>query len=143
MTERVFTFVKPRHSQLYEGIFEYLDYHGKRIVTRVVPKAPRRLVEEHYAEHLGKRHYETTVNGIADRIIVIGLYEGNVDNFRNLIGYGDPSKANPGTVRNRFSKDSYERAALEGREVWNVIHCSDSVPAAEREISIWREFLKI
>lgn len=56
---------------------------------------------------------------------------------RTLIGDTAPSKAMPGTIRGDYAFDSYGLADVSGRPIQNLIHASDSVESAKREISIW------
>lgn len=57
--------------------------------------------------------------------------------LRSLIGASDPSAAEPGTIRGRYSGDSFARAYAEGRMVRNLVHCSDNTQEALGEIDIW------
>jgi nucleoside-diphosphate kinase len=42
-----------------------------------------------------------------------------------------------GTIRGDFTLDSYELSNIDERAVRNLIHCSDKVEEAEREIKLW------
>ena len=59
--------------------------------------------------------------------------------FRSgFVGATEPSKADKGTIRADFaSEESYEKANSVGRALRNLIHASDSIENAEREISVW------
>ncbi len=56
-----------------------------------------------------------------------------VKNFRAMAGVTNPSEAAPGTIRGDYGRDWEDGA------VRNIVHSSDSVENAEREISIWFE----
>lgn len=58
---------------------------------------------------------------------------------RNKVGATDPLEAENFTIRKLFALDSLKEATLESRALYNVIHCSDSLAEAEREISLWFE----
>ncbi len=60
---------------------------------------------------------------------------------RELIGTTEPVSAKQGTIRHLFSNDSYELAEKENRLIRNVIHASDSLESAKKEIKIWKEYL--
>ena len=62
----------------------------------------------------------------------------SIELVRKLIGATEPSKALPGTIRGDFSSiESYPIANEKNRTVRNLIHASDSIENAEKEISIW------
>ena len=54
-----------------------------------------------------------------------------VEGFRSLAGATDPTAAAPGTIRGDFGRD-WGVAVQQ-----NLVHGSDSVESAGREISIW------
>ena len=61
-----------------------------------------------------------------------------VEIVRKLVGATEPKQAMPGTIRGDFiSIESYQTADSEGRAVRNLIHASDSVENASREINLW------
>jgi nucleoside-diphosphate kinase len=42
-----------------------------------------------------------------------------------------------GTIRGDLTLDSYTMANAHNRAVRNLVHCSDSVEEAQREIKVW------
>lgn len=71
-------------------------------------------------------------------------YEGEQDIItytRNLVGKTNPGLAGEGTIRATFSHDNYDKANAENRLVNNVIHASDSLESAQRELNIWKMYL--
>ncbi len=60
-----------------------------------------------------------------------------VDNARKICGYTYPYNADMGTIRGDFSLDSPIYANLEKRAVENLIHASESLEEAHREIKLW------
>lgn len=82
------------------------------------------------------------VNYFTGKPVIIAIYEGEgiVQEIRRRVGNTDPSKADPASIRARYSDDSFEKAAAEGRIVRNVLHASDSPEEAWREISAWRKY---
>ena len=85
------------------------------------------LAREFYEVHEGKSFYESLiaymVSGSVVAIVVAGLYA--VEDVRQLVG--DTWQASPGTIRGDFSSS---------RSAANVVHASDSVESAEREIEL-------
>jgi nucleoside-diphosphate kinase len=71
--------------------------------------------------------------------IVGFVIEGNqaVAIVKKIVGGTEPTTSDVGTIRGDFTVDSYEIANVDGRAVRNLIHCSDQVSEAEREIEIW------
>ncbi len=67
------------------------------------------------------------------------IIEGNraVDLVRKIVGGTEPLTSDVGTLRGDFTLDSYEVSNLDDRAVRNLIHCSDQVAEAEREIKLW------
>ena len=57
--------------------------------------------------------------------------------IKKIVGSTEPATSDVGTVRGDYTVDSYSHAAYENRAVRNLIHCSDMVSEAEREIAIW------
>lgn len=71
-------------------------------------------------------------------VLVMAL-EGNeaVEIVKKLVGGTEPLTSAAGTIRGDFTLDSYDLAAVSGRAVRNLIHCSDKPEEAEREIKLW------
>ncbi len=71
--------------------------------------------------------------------IVPMIWEGNqaVGIVKKIVGSTEPLSSDGGTLRGDFTLDSYELASLDSRAVRNLIHCSDPVSDAAREIPIW------
>ena len=71
-------------------------------------------------------------------IVVIAL-EGNqaVGVVKKLVGGTEPLTSDVGTIRGDLTLDSYEIANVDVRAVRNLVHCSDEVSEAEREIGVW------
>lgn len=87
----------------------------------------------HYAEHEGKPFYQPLVDFMSDGPIVsiIASGHGVIPGFRSLAGATDPTAAAPGTIRGDLGRDWGEKVQK------NLVHGSDSVESAEREIAIW------
>ena len=56
---------------------------------------------------------------------------------KKIVGGTEPLTSDVGTIRGDLTIDSYDLSGLDERAVRNLIHCSDSVKEAEREIPIW------
>jgi len=89
---------------------------------------------------IGKFVQEGLVNFIMESPIVAIVMEGPhaIELIRKIIGSTEPRQSLPGTIRGDFaSVESYFSANSKGRAVRNLIHASDSVENAEKEIAIW------
>jgi nucleoside-diphosphate kinase len=108
------------------GRFERRGYTiaGMKLLT-----VGRTLAERHYAEHEGKSFFRGLVEYITSAPIVALVVEGNgaVEGCRSTIGSTNPIKAAPGSIRGDYGQTI-------GR---NLVHGSDSVESAKREIAMW------
>lgn len=83
------------------------------------------------------------LNGLLDFLtcspVVVMALEGNqaVGVVKKIVGGTEPLTSDVGTIRGDFTSDSYEVAGIDNRAVRNLIHCSDKVEEAERELKIW------
>ncbi|RZU61313.1 nucleoside-diphosphate kinase [Zhihengliuella halotolerans] len=134
-TERTLVLVKPDgvERQLTGAILARIEAKGYRIVDLKQVDATRELLEQHYEEHVGKPFYEPLVEFMLSGPSVAVVLEGNrvIEGFRSLAGTTDPTTAAPGTIRGDFGRDWGEKVQK------NLVHGSDSVASAEREIGIW------
>ena len=96
-------------------------------------RSDRALLEKHYEEHKGKPFYEPLLEFMSSGPIVALIAEGErvIEGFRSLAGTTDPTVAAPGSIRGDLARDQGTRV------VQNIVHGSDSVESAEREIKIF------
>jgi nucleoside-diphosphate kinase len=88
----------------------------------------------------GKTLQSWLVDFITECPIIAMTLEGNnaIKEVRNIVGATEPNKADKGTLRGDLaSEENYEKANSEERCLRNLVHASDSVENAEREISVW------
>lgn len=62
---------------------------------------------------------------------------GVIKGVRKLLGSTSPSAGDVGTIRDDYSLDAYYLADTLSRSTRTMIHASDSVESAKREIKIW------
>jgi len=129
--ERTYLMVKPDGVQrgLVGDIISRFEKRGFKIVALKMLRISRELAEKHYGEHVGKPFFESLVSFITSGPVVAMVIEGKgvVNAAREMMGTTNPLKAAPGTIRGDLGIDI-------GR---NVIHGSDSLESARREISIF------
>jgi len=138
--ERTFVYIKPDgvKRKLIGEVISRFEKKGLNLVALKMIKMSKELAEELYKEHIGKDFYEPLLKFITSGPVVLMVLEGPraVDAVRQIVGNTDAVKAFPGSIRGDF--------ALSVRE--NIVHASDSLESAKREISIFfkdEEFVSI
>ncbi|VDN49611.1 unnamed protein product [Gongylonema pulchrum] len=88
-----------------------------------------RIFQVHYQELKGKPFFNDLVEYMSSGPVIAMVWEGLdvVKQGRQMLGATNPLSSMPGTIRGDFSIQM-------GR---NIVHGSDSVPSAEREIAHW------
>ena len=129
--ERTLTLVKPDAMQrgLAGEVLSRLERRGLRIVALRLLQVDETTAKRHYAEHEGKPFFESLVAYITSSPIIAAVFEGTdaIAAARGTMGSTNPAEASPGTIRGDL--------ALEiGR---NLVHGSDSVESAAREIALF------
>jgi nucleoside-diphosphate kinase len=129
--ERTLVLIKPDAMQrgLASEVLGRLERRGLRIVGLKLMQVDRALAERHYGEHRGKPFFDGLVAYITACPIVAAVFEGTgaVESVRATMGVTNPQKAAPGTIRGDYGLEI-------GR---NLVHGSDSVESAEREVSLF------
>jgi nucleoside-diphosphate kinase len=67
------------------------------------------------------------------------VWEGNqaAAVVRKITGDTEPATSDVGTIRGDLTIDSYGISAVDDRAVRNLIHCSENVEDAKREVALW------
>ncbi|KNZ68878.1 nucleoside-diphosphate kinase [Thermincola ferriacetica] len=129
--ERTYVMIKPDGVQrnLIGEIITRFERKGLKIVGLKMLQMDRAMAEKHYAEHTGKPFFEGLVSYITSGPVVAMVLEGKdvVATARAMNGATNPANAGPGTIRGDYAIEV-------GR---NVIHASDSIDSANREIAIY------
>ncbi|MFZ7088162.1 nucleoside-diphosphate kinase [Curtobacterium sp. RRHDQ10] len=133
--EETLVLVKPDGvaRQLTGEILRRIEAKGYEIIDLRMLTAPRELLSEHYEEHQGKPFFEPLVEFMESGPIVAVRVAGNgvIAGFRSLAGTTDPTSAAPGTIRGDLGRDWGLRVQQ------NLVHGSDSVESAQRELGLW------
>ena len=129
--ERTLILVKPDAfaRNLTGEIIARFERKGLRLAALNQMAMSRELAERHYAEHAGKGFYEELVQFITSGPLVAMVLEGEqaVQAARQVIGATNPLEASPGSIRGDY-------AISVGQ---NMVHGSDSVESAVREVSLF------
>jgi len=129
--ERTLVLVKPSGVArgLIGEVISRIERRGLAInVARLLRVTPE-MAARHYAEHRSKSFYDELVEHITSAPIFAMVVEGPsaVRVVRRMMGATNPLEAEPGTVRGDFGLNVLR----------NVVHSSDSLESAEREIAIF------
>ena len=131
MPERTFVLLKPDAVQraLVGEIVGRFEGRGLKVVAMKMVRVPRSLGETYYAEHKGKSFFEPLMSYITAGPVVAMVLEGDgaVAAVRRMMGKTNSAEAEPGTIRG-------DLALTIGR---NLIHGSDSLESAKREIPLF------
>lgn len=133
--ERTLILVKPDGVRrgLVGEVISRVERKGYVVTALRMLNADRAMLETHYAEHEGKPFFEPLVEFMLSGPIVAMIAEGErvIEGFRALAGVTDPTVAAPGSIRGDLARDQGTKV------VQNIVHGSDSVASAEREIKIF------
>ncbi len=128
MVEQSLVFIKPdgvKRRLMSEVIrrFETRGFEFKRLELRQLTGEE---VDAHYQEHVDQPFYPRLKEFILSGPILIMILEGErvIEVVRRMVGPTDALDAEPGTIRGDLALSKGE----------NVIHASDSVASAQREI---------
>ena len=129
--ERTFLAVKPDgvQRQLVGEIIRRFETKGFTLVGLKLMHVTRELAEQHYDVHRERPFFSGLVDFITSGPVVAMVWEGDgvVASARKIIGATNPLAAEPGTIRGDFGVSI-------GR---NLIHGSDAIETARREVSLW------
>lgn len=129
--ERTFVAIKPDAVKrgLIGRIIKRIENKGYKIVGLKMLQITKELAEKHYAEHVGKPFYNRLITYITSGPVIAMVLQGDntVVGMRKLMGSTLPTDAEVGTLRADFAQ------TME----FNVVHGSDSVESAKREIDLY------
>jgi nucleoside-diphosphate kinase len=134
-TEQTLVLVKPDGVRrgLVGEVLRRIETKGYGIVALDLRTPADELLEQHYAEHLGKPFYPALLEFMSSGPVAAAVIAGDrvIEGFRSLAGATDPTKAAPGTIRGDLARDWGPGVQQ------NIVHGSDSPESAVREIGIW------
>lgn len=134
--ERTLVLIKPDgvKRQLIGEIIGFYERKNLKISSLKMIKADKKVAEDHYVEHAGRDYFHNLIEYITEDKIVAMIIEGEnaVKIVRKINGVTDPLEADMGSIRGKYGLSKQR----------NLVHASDSIENAEREISIWFPELK-
>jgi len=129
--ERSFIMCKPDavHRGLVGEIIARFERKGYKMVAMKFMQASQELLKNHYADLAKKPFFPELIRYMSSGPVVPMVWEGVnvVKTGRVMLGETNPRDSAPGTIRGDLCIEV-------GR---NVIHGSDSVDSAKREIAMW------
>jgi nucleoside-diphosphate kinase len=110
-------------------ILSRFERKGLVIEALVLREMDAELADTHYAEHVEKAFYPPLKEFMTGGPLVAAILAGDaaIEVVRGLVGATDGRRAAAGTIRGDLS--------LSNRE--NLVHASDSIDSAKREIGLW------
>jgi len=130
-TERTLVLVKPDSVRrgLSGEIIARLERRGLALRGAKLVQVDEELADTHYAEHRGKDFFAGLVSFITSGPTLALVVEGEsaVAAVRSTMGATDPALSAPGTIRGDLGLSMPD----------NLVHGSDSVESAARELALW------
>lgn len=129
--ERTFIMVKPDGVErgLVGEVISRFEKKGFVLERMQMLTPSTELATEHYAEHVDKPFFGDLLEFITRGPVVAMEWSGEsaVASARNIMGATNPANAAPGSIRGDLATVLTE----------NIVHGSDSVESADRELAIW------
>ena len=130
-TERTFIMIKPDgvNRGLVGQIIKRFEKRGFKLVAMKFMKANEELLGKHYEDLKEQKFFAGLIKFVGSGPVVPMVWEGKdvIKQGRVMLGETDPLKSLPGSIRGDLSIDL-------GR---NIIHGSDAVESAAKEIKLW------
>ncbi|PPA71265.1 nucleoside-diphosphate kinase [Jeotgalibacillus proteolyticus] len=131
--EKTFLMVKPDGVQrgLIGEVVSRFEKKGFKLAAAKLMVIPEELAKKHYGEHAERPFFGELVDFITSGPVFAMIWEGEdvVKTARHMMGATKPSEAALGTIRG-------DLGLTVGK---NIIHGSDSLESAEREINLFFE----
>ena len=132
MSDRTLVLLKPDAVErgLVGTILDRFERKGLKLVALDLRTLDQATLGRHYEEHVGKGFYADLVAFMSRGPVVALVLEGPENSWevvRTMMGATNPRTAAPGTIRGDLGILFTE----------NLVHGSDSLASAEREIGIF------
>jgi len=132
MSDRTLVLLKPDavERRLVGSIISRIEAKDLTVVAMELRMLDTDILARHYEEHVGKGFYQDLVAFMGRGPVVALVVEGPEDTWevvRTMMGATNPRKAAPGTIRGDLGLLFTE----------NLVHGSDSLESAEREVNIF------
>lgn len=129
--QKSFVMIKPDGVQreLVGEIIRRFEKKGVQMVAMKLMKIDEEKAKQHYCMHKEKPFFNELIKFITSGPVIAMVMQGEdiVAVIRGMIGATAPKDAMAGTIRGDYVLDMGQ----------NIIHASDSIESAEREIKIF------
>ncbi len=129
--QRTFAMLKPGVLQrrIVGDVMSRFERKGLNLIGLKVMVIPPLVAATHYAEHKGKSFYDDLISYIISGPVVAMAIEGDeaIQLVRRLCGPTAVCESLPGTIRGDYCLHTNH----------NIIHSSDSVESADRELKLF------
>jgi nucleoside-diphosphate kinase len=129
--ENTFIMIKPDGVArgLVGNVISRFEAKGMRLERMRMLEVTEDIARRHYAEHLEKPFFPELLSFITSGPVVAMEWSGEsaIAAARTMMGPTNPVEAAPGSIRGDHALVITE----------NIVHGSDSVESAERELAIW------
>lgn len=151
MEEKTLVLIKPDGliKSLTGNIISVLSETKLKIIGAKVIKVSRTLAEEHYSElkpSLIEKHgkekgveiFENVLDYFQGKFhtnrVLAFVYQGKnaIKKIRKIAGETNPEKSSSISIRGKYGRINSQTQVME-----NVLHCSDSLKNAIKEINLW------
>lgn len=133
MKEKTLVLIKPDgvKRKLVGKIISKYEENDLDILDIKIVNPTQEIIEKHYIEHVDKSFFSSLKEYFLEGSIICMILEGEnaIQKVREINGKTDPNEAAIGTIRKLYGKNKTR----------NLVHASDSVESAEREMKIWFE----
>ncbi len=123
--------IKPDAVQrcLMGRIISRFEEKGLQVIGAKFIKISQELAAQHYREHQGKKFYDSLLRFMTKSPVLVLAIRGKtaIEVCRNIIGATSGRKAAPGTIRGDLGMSA----------TFNLVHGSDSLESAQREIELF------
>ena len=130
-SERTLILIKPDGIQrgLISTVIRKFQNKAFQLIALKLSNPPIQVFKEHYIEHQHKPFYNDTVQYMITGPVCIMVWEGIdvIAQSRKLNGATHPTQSDIGTIRGDYALDMAR----------GIVHASDSIEAANREIKLW------
>ena len=132
MSDRTLVLLKPDtvERKLVGVVTSRFEAKNLHVVAMELRQLDADILARHYEEHVGKGFYGELVDFMSRGPVVAMVIEGPEDTWevvRSMMGATNPRSAAPGTIRGDLGILFTE----------NLVHGSDSLESAQREIDIF------
>lgn len=125
---KLIALVKPEGTENSREILRELDKVGTRIKTKDFPEVPEEIIKQQYSQHKERVGYEEMVDSYKGKPVVVAVYDGDIQKFKE--------------TKMKIREIYGSHIPTEKRERVNVLHTSENLEEATKEISLWEHLLE-